>query len=204
MECRSHPHIGGTSTRKKRFLALGVQRHDRLCEWSVSREISANERSLRCSPRPHLDALQDSPPREFHGAVQARQHDLDSLGRIGLQFSCSTLVLGTFIGSQNWATTVLLSTRTPELGVALCQRIFQFRFQLGEYNSLCVNIVQFVVEHLSHFGARSKVIASQGQELADFIQGKPERLQIADELQCGQMARGIQPKPAFAARGRCE
>jgi hypothetical protein len=64
------------------------------------------------------------------------------------------------IGSQNWATAVLLSMRTPKLGVALCERIFQFRFQLGECNSLCVNSAQFVVKHLPHFGARSKVIGS--------------------------------------------
>jgi hypothetical protein len=47
----------------------------------ASREISVNKPSLRCSPRPHSDALQDSPPREFHVAVQRRQRDWDSSGQ---------------------------------------------------------------------------------------------------------------------------
>jgi len=74
------------------------------------------------------------------------------------------------------------------LGVALCQRILQFGFQLGECDTLSVNIAQFVVKHLPHFRARSKVIASQRQEFSNFIKGETERLQIADELQRGKVA----------------
>jgi hypothetical protein len=48
-----------------------------------------------------------------------------------------------------------------KFGVALRKCVFQFRFQLGERNPLCVNIAQFVVKHLLHFRARSKVISSQ-------------------------------------------
>jgi hypothetical protein len=38
--------------------------------------------------------------------------------------------------------------RQLELGnaAAPCQRVFQFRFQLGKRNPLCVNIAEFVVK----------------------------------------------------------